>query len=123
MPMQRPRPSKTKVGAGSWHKRQKQRCDRDQNGDCQKVSNSVMQPRIVGYWSNYHCIAFVLCAGPLILSAFIGNLIGRDFHILYRRPRRIRLPGGVQIRVAAGLKLASLRNPLVFEFEEVCARA
>jgi hypothetical protein len=45
-----------------------------------------MQPRIVGYWSNYHCIAFVLCAGPLILSAFIGNLIGRDFHILYRRP-------------------------------------
>jgi len=32
-----------------------------------------MQPRIVGCWSSYHCIAFVL-------------IIGWD---LYRRPRRI----------------------------------
>ena len=35
----------------------------ESNGDCQKVSNSVMQPRIVGCWSSYHCIAFVLIIG------------------------------------------------------------
>ena len=32
--------------ARSWHKRQKQRRDSDQNGDCQKVSNFVVQPGI-----------------------------------------------------------------------------
>ena len=55
--------------ARSWHKRQKQRRDSDQNGDCQKVSNFVVQPGIVRRRSNYcHFIASCLARHRVLLK-------------------------------------------------------